>query len=195
MRRAALEIMRVRRVVAKLGVLDPGAKSRRRGSHQRPCQPEAHHLVDRLRSPPDCASSDRAAGQRRRDKSIARKPRHSATRCRRTPTANCWAARHPAPDRARCTSRACGLSRALFASMNHGCWSEVWFGTRSRISFRPGLVRALRPVRRNPPSSRTMDRCRYNRRCRSRNRPSATGRSATARPHRRQAASDKAAAR
>ena len=29
-----------------------------------------------------------------------------------------------------------GLSRELRLSMNHGCWSDVWFGTRSRITFR-----------------------------------------------------------
>jgi len=30
-----------------------------------------------------------------------------------------------------------GLSREARLSTNQGCWSEVWFGTRSRISFRP----------------------------------------------------------
>ena len=34
-----------------------------------------------------------------------------------------------------------GLSRDDRLSTNHGCWSEVWFGTKSRISFRPRLVR------------------------------------------------------
>ena len=30
-----------------------------------------------------------------------------------------------------------GLSREARDSMNHGCWSEVWFGTKSRITFSP----------------------------------------------------------
>ena len=44
-------------------------------------------------------------------------------------------------DRARCTSRASGSVRDERLSRNQGCWSEVWFGTKSRMTFSPLAVR------------------------------------------------------
>ena len=46
---------------------------------------------------------------------------------------------HPrqAPDRARCTSRAWGCRATSGFRRNQGCWTEVWLGTKSSISFRP----------------------------------------------------------
>ena len=35
-----------------------------------------------------------------------------------------------------------GLSRDERLSRNHGCWSEVWLGTKSRMSFRPAPMRS-----------------------------------------------------
>ena len=60
------------------------------------------------RAPPDCASSGPAAAAGRRGSSTGRSPRRRSRPGRRTRSASCWAARHPAPGRARCTSRASG---------------------------------------------------------------------------------------
>ena len=48
-----------------------------------------------------------------------------------------------------------GLSRDDLASTNHGCWSEVWFGTQSTITRMP---RPWASVRRRSKSSRVPNR-------------------------------------
>ena len=183
MRRPALTIIGVGRVVAKFGVLDQMPDHIDAEAVDALAKPEPHHLVDRLAHLRDCASSDPAAGRGRRDNNIVRwrhrsvqaLPPNSDSQLFGAPPSG-FGSRH------RYQSRF-GLSRELRLSMNQGCWSEVWFGTRSRMIFRPASCAAL-PARRNPPWCRTKDRCRYNRRCRSRNRPSARETSATARSRR-----------
>lgn len=89
-----------------------------------------------LGAPPDCANSNPAAGQEKRDNSIGGLPRRIPRRCRRTPTANCSVAGHPARAHARYTSRVSDC-RANPGFRTQGCWSDVWLGTRSRMILRP----------------------------------------------------------
>ena len=74
-----------------------------------------------------------------------------------------------------------GLSRLERDAWNHGCWSEVWFGTQSSTTLMSRRAHSA-TRRRSRPACRTPGRRRSSRRRRSRSRPSGRGRSATATP-------------
>ena len=109
--------------------------------------------------------------------STGRSPRRGSTPARRrTRRASCWAVRRRGRGRARRTSPASGLSTDDRAARNHGCWSEVWFGTYVEHHAEALVVGGRGSARRRRRGPRTGGRRRSGRRCRSRSRPSVSGR-------------------
>ena len=136
-RRPARRERRIGRVVAELGVLDQVPDHVDAEAVDAAVEPEAQHVVHRGADLGVAPVEVGLLGQERVIVVLAGRRHRAARRCRRTRTASCWAARRPAPGRARCTSRAAGSSRERRLSANQGCWSEVWFGTKSSRTFRP----------------------------------------------------------
>ena len=179
-------IVRVRRVVAERCVLDQMPDHVDAKAVDAAPQPEAQVSCHAsLRARPGCASSDRAAPPGRRDSNIGRVRRIQLPgRAAEHRPASCSAALPSGAASRQTYQSRFALSRDARLSRNHGCWSEVWLGTKSSSTLRPALARPQQAVEVGH-ACRTADRRRSSRRCRSRNRPSARQRSATARSRRR----------
>ena len=180
--------VRVRRVVAELLVLDQHARARRRGSRRR---------RGRARSAARRASPRRTAGLRQFRSGCSLQERVVVVLAgRRVPVprplppkllSQLFGGPPPGRGSRQMYQSRFGLSREARLSRNQGCWSEVWFGTKSRMTLQPAPVRLGDAAGRSPPACRRAGRCRSSRRRRSRSRPSARDRSARARSHRRRA--------
>ena len=143
MRRPARRVGGIWRVVAERLILDQVPDHVDAKAVDAALQPEAHRRRGWPRAPRDCASSGRAAGQEMRDSNTGRWRRRIPRRCRRTPTASCWAGRRPGAGSRQMYQSRLGLSREARLSRNQGCWSEVWLGTRSRMTLSPRRMRGV----------------------------------------------------
>ena len=152
-------------------------------------EPEPHHPVH---APPlrDYASSDPVVSPEKHDSSIAGLFIALPRRCRRKHSASCLAGLHLVWGLSRCTSRVWIVARRA-ALEEPGMFVGAMVGHQVEDHLHSGGWTAPATLR-SRPSFRTADRFRYNRRCRSRNRPSVKERSATARSRRRQASPDTA---
>ena len=126
------------RVVAQLGVLDDAVDHVDPEAVDAAVQPEAQHVVHGLRDVPGCANSGRAAAAGTSAGSTARWPHPRSRRGRREKALDQLFGGEPSGLGSRQTYQSrYGLSRLERDSWNQGCWSELWFGTRSRITRMP----------------------------------------------------------